>query len=170
MKKYLLLILFVGTMIMIVVMAKTGAPLKTPTTPLGILDLEFAYNNTKVNTVLGAWKPTLQDDKIEAAKINTYYDFVFLSFYSLFLFFSCRQIAQSNNSKIGDAIAKGALLTGVLDIIENIGMLVSLSNHSSNMITMGTTIISIIKWGLAIAAVLYVLWGIVSTIITKKGN
>ena len=40
---------------MIVVMAKTGATLKTAATPNGILDLEFAYNSTKTTAVTNAW-------------------------------------------------------------------------------------------------------------------
>jgi hypothetical protein len=54
-KKYRLLFLFAGTLVMIVVMVKTGAPLKTPATPKGILDLEFAYNASKAYTVINAW-------------------------------------------------------------------------------------------------------------------
>lgn len=156
-KKRGILILLVGTIIMIVVMAKTGALLNTPATPLGILDLEFAYNTTKTDVVLTAWslQPGSTVDNISAAKINTYLDFIFLLFYSLLLFFTCDKIALINKSKTGVSIANGAIWAGLLDIIENAGMLMTLSGNGSGTVAFITTSCSIIKWGLAIAAVLY---------------
>lgn len=170
MKKYKLLLLLISTAGMIVVMEKTGATLKTPTTPKGILDLEFAYNSTTTTTVLNAWAPNDTIDNISVAKYNTYYDFIFLFFYSQFLFFACKKIATITNSKIGLLIAKAALCAGLLDIFENAGMLLTLSNHSSNSIAIFTTTISIIKWVLAIAAVLYVLVGLLQLLAAKKTN
>lgn len=168
MKKYALLFLLIGTAIMIVVMAKTGATLKTPQTPKGILDLEFAYNSTKTTTVLNAWAPDNNINNIATAKNNTYYDFIFLLFYSPFLFFTGKKIALLTNSKIGLMIAKGALWAGSLDIFENAGMLLTLSGHSTESIALLTTIISVIKWALAIAAVVYLLIGLIKLIVNKK--
>lgn len=168
MKKYALLFLLIGTAIMIVVMAKTGATLKTPQTPKGILDLEFAYNSTKTTTVLNAWAPDNNINNIATAKNNTYYDFIFLLFYSPFLFFTGKKIALLTNSKIGLMIAKGALWAGSLDIFENAGMLLTLSGHSTESIALLTTIISLIKWALAIAAVVYLLIGLIKLIVNKK--
>lgn len=149
-------------------MAKTGATLKTPQTPKGILDLEFAYNSTKTTTVLNAWAPDNNINNIATAKNNTYYDFIFLLFYSPFLFFTGKKIALLTNSKIGLMIAKGALWAGSLDIFENAGMLLTLSGHSTESIALLTTIISVIKWALAIAAVVYLLIGLIKLIVNKK--
>jgi hypothetical protein len=168
MKKYRLLLLFAGTAIMIVVMTKTGAALKTPATPKGILDLEFAYNKIKTENVLNAWAPNNSTNNISTATNNTYYDFIFLFFYSLFLFYTCKKIAGINNNKFGLLIAKGALWAGFLDIFENTGMLITLSGNSSGIIALCTTIISVIKWALAIAAVIYLLVGLIQLLITKK--
>jgi hypothetical protein len=170
MKKYSLLLLFAGTAIMIVVMAKTGAPLKTPATPKGIIDLEFAYNKIKIQNVLNAWAQNNSINNINTATNNTYYDFIFLFFYSLFLFFTCKKIARINNSKPGLFIAKGALWAGLLDIFENTGMLITLSGNSSNTIAICTTIIAVIKWALAIAAAGYLLVGLIQLLITKKAH
>lgn len=172
MKKYKLLLLLTGTAVMIAVMTITGSALKTPATPKGILDLEFAYNKAKTDTVITAWAPTTaaSSGKIEAAKLNTKLDFIFLFFYSLFLFYTCKKIAGITNSKIGSLIAKGALWAGFLDIFENAGMLVTLSRNSSDTIALCTTIISIIKWALAITAVIYLLVGLIQLLLTKKIN
>lgn len=159
MKKYTIPFFLLGSLVMIYVMAKTGAPLKTPGTPLGILDLEFAYNTAKTNTVIEAWTAS---DNIAAAELNTWLDFLFLFFYSFFLFFASKKIAgtfQGMIAKTGQFVATGALAAGILDILENIGMLIALNDHVSGSIAFCTTFFSIIKWGLAIIAVLYVLTG-----------
>ena len=168
MKKYWLLLLLIGTGIMIVVMAKTGATLKTPDTPKGILDLEFAYNSSKTATVLNAWAPNGNVDNISAAKINTYLDFIFLFFYSFFLFFTCDKIARITKSKLGAFIANGALYAGILDVVENAGMLMTLSGGASGTTAFITTFCSVIKWALAIAAVLYLLGGCIQLLLQKK--
>jgi hypothetical protein len=159
MKKQLLPFLFVGTMLMIFVMSKTGATLKTTATSMAILDLEFAYNKTKVWSTINAWSPNAIVNNISKAKINTYLDFIFLTFYALFLFFLCKKIAETNKSNIGLLIAKGALVAGVLDILENIGMLISLSGNVYGAVAIFTTFLAALKFILLIAALLYVLIG-----------
>jgi hypothetical protein len=165
MKKYVLPVLFIGTMLMIVVMTKTGATLKTAATPNGILNLEFAYNTAKTNTVVNTWMP---NNNIDTAKNNTYYDFIFLLFYSLFLFLTGKKIAAIKNSKAGLLIAKGALAAGVLDIFENTGMLYTLSGNTSESVALFTTIFSVIKWLLALTAAVYCITGLIQLILKRK--
>lgn len=165
--KNLLFIFFIGTIAMIYVMVKTGSGLKNSITPSGIIDLEFAYNTTKTNTVINSWK---QNDKINDAIKNTYWDFVFLFFYSGFLFFACKRIAcftKGPVAKAGNLFARGALLAGCFDVLENIGMLLTLHNSGSAVTAFFTTFFSVLKWILVTIAVLYTLCGITFWI-TKK--
>ena len=160
----LLLSFFTGFIIMMFVMAKTGTSLKTAATPHGILDLEFAYNTTKVNAVIKAWdwKPYHSIDKNSIARVNTYFDFIFLFFYAAFLFLACKRITQNIKGPFamaGNIIAIAALFAGFFDVLENIGMLLSLHGHISGSIAFFTTFFSVIKWVLAGIAVLYVLTG-----------
>lgn len=166
MKKLLLPFFLIGSIAMMVVMAKTGASLKTTATPLGILDLEFAYTTAKTASVLKAWTP----DNIAPAKVNTYFDFLFLFFYSFFLFFACKKISENYTgpvAKAGNFISKGALLAGFLDVLENAGMLISLNGHDSSSVAFGTTFFSVIKWVLAIIAVLCLLTGLLNLAFRK---
>jgi predicted metal-binding membrane protein len=167
MRKYVLPVLFIGTMLMIVVMTKTGATLKTPATPHGILNLEFAHNTAKTTAVVNTWAP---NNNIGAAKNNTYYDFIFLLFYSVFLFLLVKKIAQIKNSKAALLIAKGALVAGVLDVFENAGMLYTLSGNASESIALLTTIFSVIKWILALTAAVYGVVGLIQLSIKKKAH
>jgi hypothetical protein len=144
---------------MIYVMMTTGAALKTAATPLGILDLEFAYNEIKAVAVVNAWASA---GSIAAAKINTWWDFVFLFFYSFFLFFACKKIAANLKgmvSKAGNMIANASLLAGFFDILENSGMLYTLNGSISDSVAFLTAFFSVVKWILVIIAVLYVLTG-----------
>ncbi|GAB2825600.1 hypothetical protein [Ferruginibacter profundus] len=171
MKKYSLLFLLAGTLIMVVVMAKTGATLKTPDTPKGILDLEFAYNAALANDVKTAWILNPPTNNIGAASANTWLDFIFLFFYALSLFFTCKKIARLSSgafSKAGILFAKAALIAGFLDILENAGMLYTLSGPTSGTVALCTTICSVIKWVLALLAALYCLAGLIYIISQKK--
>lgn len=170
MKKMALPFFFVGTIVMMIVMAKTGALLKTVTTPLGILNLEFAYNSSQTTAVINAWKTPEHPHKILVAIYNTIWDFLFLFFYAGFLFLACKKIAANIKgpaSKAGNLIARGAILAGILDVLENIGMLISLHGHVSNLVSFLTVFFSVIKWGLAIIAVLYVLTGLLKWMYQK---
>jgi hypothetical protein len=164
MQKFKIPFFLIGSLIMIYVMFKTGQPLKTPTTNAGILHLEFASNKVKVDSILQAWAPDPQTgfNKIEAAKTNTYWDFLFLFFYAGFLFFVCRFFANiykegSGFANAGLRLAKWALLAGALDMVENICMLQSLSGNGSNALAMITVIASSIKWCLVFVCVMYIL-------------
>ena len=154
-----LIILLAGTLLMTAVMTIHGASLKTPGTPKGILNLEFAYNTAQASSVLNAWAATSATNNIIQAKMNTWLDFIYLFFYSLFFFHACKILANSFSGSIqitGSLMAKAALIAGMLDILENTGMLLTLNGHLSQYITLLTFIFSISKWILVIAAILYV--------------
>ncbi len=156
------LFLVAGTFIMIYVMASTGSSLKTAATPNGILDLELAWNKSKTEHVISAWTATNADgsSNIKVAIKNTWLDFIFLFFYSLFLFYACKTISESFNgftSGLGRFLAMGSLNAGLLDIVENAGMLTTLNGFSTNGISLLTAICSVIKWILALSALAYII-------------
>ena len=143
-------------------MAKTGATLKTASTPKGILDLEFAYNSDKATIVINAWQDDGKTDNITAAKFNTQLDFIFLLFYAAFLYHACKMVSGNYKgivAAIGILLAYGAIAAGLLDVFENIGMLLTLYGHISNSISLATVIFSVMKWLLALAALLYFVIG-----------
>ncbi|MBK7432419.1 MAG: hypothetical protein IPI66_00080 [Chitinophagaceae bacterium] len=170
MKKYLIPFFLTGTLIMMVVMAMTGKPLKNPETPRGILDLEFAYNSVMVDKVVNTWASISSVDTIAAAKNNTGLDFLFLLFYAGFLYLASLKIYTGFGGAFGKAgkwIGRGALLAGVLDILENTGMLMSLNGHISDPVALLTAICATIKWVLAGVALLYVLTGAFALLRTR---
>ncbi len=157
-----------GTIIMMVVMFITGRPLKTATTPGGILSLEFANTRTEVKEILLAWEKTSMEKPavIDAAKLNTYLDFIFLFFYSLFLYSCCLRLAgkagQGNSfSKISRRIAPLALVAGGLDIVENAGILKSLQGAPTDSVAKITAFCATLKFGLVIFVLVFIGGGII---------
>ena len=172
MRKYFFSIVAFGSLVMMIVVFKTSATLKTSTTPLGILNLEFAYNTARAGIVLKAWQPHEKIDNIEVAEFNTWLDFIFLFFYSLFLYKACKILSGTCKGvlqKTGLLLANGAILAGLLDVLENAGMLFTLQGNINNFILLLTTFVSIIKWILALAAVAYLLiLGVIYLMSMKK--
>ncbi len=153
----ILLILF--ALVMAWIMNKSGNPLKTSTTPLGILNLELAFNRHETSVIVQQWN---QQQLISIAQKNTYYDYIFILSYAALFYFLCRQTAKqfginTFSSKVSYLLSYAAMLAGIMDILENFGMLLSLSGHISECITLFTLITSIIKWSLVAGCIAWLL-------------
>ena len=174
-KKTTLYLLLFSTLVMAIVMYVSGAPLKTIETASGILNLEFANTQQKVNNIISVWKnaSTTNVDVIAAAKKNTYFDFLFLLYYAFFLYSCCKQLALSLAAKkkfalwLNDA-AGLALLAGILDFAENIGMLISLAERGSDNIAFATAAISISKWLLVVTVLLSIITALAAKIFMQR--
>lgn len=161
MKKLLIPFFILGTVAMIIVMGKTGKPLKTTSTPMGIVNLEFAYNTVKVDSVFKAWDAGSVNSKIDIAKTNTYWDFLFIVFYAGLFFLWSRHLSNiyregTGFNKAGKLFAKLALTAGMLDVIENICMLQSLNGNTSNGFTLIATVCASLKFCFLFVTVMYV--------------
>jgi hypothetical protein len=118
-----LIIFLIGTIIMSLFMDRLGKTLKTTYTPNGILAIEFAKNSTEVNQVMNAWSVPITNGEtnVDVAKKQTKWDYLYLIFYSGFLFLLNRYI-NSNNLNQNNWLKFGAmagLFAGFFDIIEN---------------------------------------------------
>ncbi|MEO6233168.1 MAG: hypothetical protein ABJB11_01545 [Ferruginibacter sp.] len=162
MNKLLFLFLLCGAVFMMVVMAKTGSSLKTAETPNGILDLELANTGLKTNNVIREWKTVTNNDVVYNAKLNTWLDFVFIFFYSFFIFYCCKILAVNSTGflkNIGHRLTRAILFAGLFDIFENTGMFLSLNGHISDTNSIFTAVCSASKWLIVIFALLYIVIG-----------
>jgi hypothetical protein len=165
MKKIFLPLLFIATLAMMVVMYQTGASLKTAQTPLGILNLELPFTKAKADTVINAWKNTTNAkgiSNITVANINTWWDFLFIICYSLFLFAACNKISahfSGSFNKWGIQLGNAVFTAAALDAAENIGMFMMLNGNTGSIVVLITSLCSIIKWLLVFAILLYLLLG-----------
>jgi hypothetical protein len=163
MKKYSLLLLLTGTIVMIVLLAKNGASLITPKTSGGILNIEMPFKKTVADSIIKIWQHTTNTagtNNIIVAKQNTWWDFLFIPFYSLFLFFAAAQLANyftGDFNKWGKILGKAAFVVAALDIAENILLFQMLNGNTSEAVVLLTSVCAAIKWLLAIIIVLYIL-------------
>ena len=159
MQKIKFIVSIVGTLVMFYIMSTTGKPLITNTTPLGILDLEFAYNSIKVEQIMTAWK-----NLIDTALINTYWDFLYLFFYAFLLVNICKLIHHRlphTYGKVGLLFARLAILAAFLDIIEN-GFMLHVLNNNYNATSLKLMVAaSVLKWAVVLIVVLYSLAGLI---------
>jgi hypothetical protein len=153
-----------GFTVMFYIMNTSGKPLKTSATPRGILDLEFANTEAKVNVVLTAWAPSPAaiQGLINVAKINTYWDFLYLFFYGWLLYNLCKLIYHKLPvyGKFGFLFSRFAILAALLDVIENAFMLGVLNGSQSPFgLTLMVTV-SMLKWAIVAVVILYCVVGL----------
>ena len=169
-KRSSLYILLISTVIVAVLMFLQGRPMKAGEVA-GILSLEFAPTKTDVQAVLEIWEEesTPGTDIIQTAINNTRLDFIFLFCYSLFLFTCARQLSVYFSSrKIFHFMAALALLAGLLDIVENVGMLQSLQGNVSNKMAFITAATAYFKWILVIVVIVFLIISFVVKLARKK--
>jgi hypothetical protein len=68
------------------------------------------------------------------------------------------EIFSGNGHKLGLWLSKAAVFAGMLDILENCGMLVTLGGTHSNLVAAVTAVCALIKWLFVLLAILYVLF------------
>jgi hypothetical protein len=153
MKNIIIIFLSIGLIAMLLMMMKTGSILKTPETPTGILNIEFAKDTADIKRILKAWERVKSEGKtvVEAAKTNTYWDFVFIFFYAGFFFYGNTLLSEKFRGrfiKICEWASVAALFAGFLDCCENGLILTSLSGKFSPTIVSLTKIFAILKFTL----------------------
>jgi hypothetical protein len=117
---FLFFFLFVGTIAMIGVMRWHSAPLVLePHSKSAIVSLEFAKSKQRADQIVSSWT----DAGVQQHAVNNVsIDFLFLFFYSLFLFAACYWFSfkQTGHVKrISQTISLFGLIAGLLDVIEN---------------------------------------------------
>ena len=128
--------LTVSTIAIAVAMLVVDNPLKTTHAPLGIISLQLAGTTQAAKQVVYDWGPR---DRLSAA-FGLGLDYLFLSSYSLWMFFGCRWAAvqwmKSNPSRgsLFALLAWGAILAGLLDAAENIVLLIFLQSDGRSVL------------------------------------
>ena len=164
MKRLKIILSILGTIIMMYVMNITGRQLITQTTPNGILNLEFAYNQQRIDVILNAWMPSENINRLEIAKINTYWDFLYLFFYGFLLYNICNLLKHkliNGFGTIGVYFGKLAIIASLLDVVENGFMLSVLDSHYNPITLYIMVIASVLKWVIIAIVILYSSIGLV---------
>ena len=175
MTKFSWIFLIAGNLMMVYVMTSTGKSLKNPATPLGIINLELAGNAADVQNILNAWDNDISknSDVIADAKRNTWLDFIFLLFYTSLFYFLCKKLVGyfkpgSLWIRLANIVAMCAIAAGLLDVVENIGMLKSLNGNVSDTTALVTAACSTVKWLLVFITIIFLVTGYAYKILFLK--
>lgn len=163
----ILLLSAIAALVMVIVMRLQGANLVLPNTPSGILALEFANTPEKLAYVLSLWdKPSV--------KLNIYLDFIFLLAYTWFFVVAsavCSVKWQSLSMQLfGKVSIRLAFLAAILDIVENILMLQSISGHYNSYSLHLTWYCAAIKFGLVILILTYIIITAINSLFNRKNK
>lgn len=128
--------------------------LESKYSPLGIISFELAKNFDGAKDIM---------IEVGVAKLqwNTGVDFLFIVTYTLFFFFCCRALMNNYRSSglktIGLIFLELSVLVGVLDLVENISMLITLGGYGSKLSVTITRISAIAKFSLAAFVLFYII-------------
>lgn len=173
--KYWFIFFLIGTIVFVYIMSTTGSTLFTSKAKHGIVSLELAVDKSAADSIQSEWV-SIQHGKYNNAELaitNTKWDFGFLFFYSFLLYVSLKWVAGKNNTGYGLRrmafyAAPFALLAGMLDVIENAGMLQTLEGKSTEMIVKITYWSSLFKWALLLLLILVLILSFISKLVKRK--
>jgi hypothetical protein len=150
------LVLLVGTIAMMIVLQRHGAPLKT----LGgnkIIKLELASNREKARTVVEAWR---DKNLLDVALEDIRFDYAFIALYTAALALTCFYGSIVWGGLLGGWLARtGTILgwamfvAGLMDVLEDLGMTAEIGGNYA--VAPLVCAASSIKWIISIVAVLY---------------
>lgn len=144
----------IATIIMIIVMQILSKGIVTDYSPMGIVSFELAKTFRDASSIIMAVgaKPL---------QINVSVDFLFIITYCIFLYLCCKAIMNNFRSSglktIGLIFLELSVLVGILDLVENIAMLITLGGYGSNISVTIARIAAIIKFSLAALVILYII-------------
>ena len=157
----------IALLLFILFMRWQGSGMMHPSTPSGILALEFANTPEKLNYVLSFWNKAM-------VRTNIWIDFLFIIVYTWFLVIAIttRASASANNwiRLLGVWLGRLVFLAAILDVVENILMLQSISGQYSTYSLQLTWYCASIKFGIIILIFLYVAISRIMALFNRKSS
>lgn len=150
-------ILFGLTILTLLGMQITGAPLKTDVAQGGIVTFELAGTLSGSQTIIESW----QGSKLAWAGINMGLDFLFLVLYSITIALGCLILAYKMPQNLqaltilGKWMAMGIMVAAGLDVIENLALILLLTGSENALLPQLARGVALPKFGLVFLALLY---------------
>jgi hypothetical protein len=122
---------------------------------VGIVSLELAYNSEIADNIIKSWTA---HNVITVAVNNILFDFIFIILYTAFFSIACKRLAQKYDgfpNTAGVFLSKAMIAAGMLDVLENTGMLITLHRHINDAVTLLTAGCATVKFTIIIAAAVY---------------
>ena len=166
--KILYLITIVGFLIVLLVEFFVFIPIEAIVSGYSILDYEFAWTTSRVETIFSVWGASGIDNQVTAI----YWDFLFIAGYASLAFglivIALRK-SEGNIQNIGTYITITPFLAGFLDIIENI-FLILMANAPTSVsdpFPLVASLSATLKFGFLFIGIIYFVIAIISIVINK---
>jgi len=160
--KRALLISFLVMVLMILAMRWQGHSLVTPVSPRGIVDLEFARTQARLDQLRLFWN-------FGDILINIWLDFVFIAAYTWFFINGCRFVKHYLKLETwSDRFISIAIAAAFFDVCENFLMLLILNGSFSTSILPVVFYCALLKFILAGLVVLFLMLTLPVALLYKK--
>jgi predicted signal transduction protein with EAL and GGDEF domain len=160
-------ITIIATLLIILLLRWQGASLMQPATSSGILALEFADTPKKLEPIFDSWNESV-------AMINICLDFLFIAAYTNFFLLALSKAARQwqvlRIRRLSNTLSWLALLAAILDMVENLLMLQTLSNHYSHFSLQLTWYCATVKFLIVFLIVIYLLASMAAFLMTPKNT
>lgn len=141
---------FGATVIVFLLLRWQSAPLITSATTTGILALEFCDNIPELNMILNAWN-------INTAIWSVIIDFLFIAAFGASFYFGSKLVLSKFSNSLTRFMVVFGFVAPLLDVVEDVLMLITLSGTHQTIILLLTKYVAIIKFAAAAIVVLYLL-------------
>jgi len=136
--------------------------------PVNQGQLELAWTNARAKELLSQW----QDDARERMRLVVLWDYVFIPGYSIFLFVMCSLVAgashaERNRGNFGAWLAYAQFVAGLLDMVENLGLLQLLKPVPAPFWAPLASSCASVKFLIVLAGIIYVIHGIMRPLLTR---
>lgn len=134
-------------------MAWLDADLKSSYSPNGVISFELAANFKSATAIIYAVG-------VKKLQWNTGVDFLFIIAYTTFFLLCCKSLMNNYRSSglktTGLIFLELSVLVGVLDLVENIAMLITLGGYGSNLSVTISHWSAVLKFSLAAFVIFYI--------------
>lgn len=163
-----------------VVLARLDAPLKTSEAPYGIVSLELASSVAEVETILASWRRVVVEGVggLTLARRSIGIDFAFIVAYVTVLAGACRWAAAAlrrqgrPGASAVRAVAGLQPVAGLLDVVENVGMLIEVGRASGGglaaFVPPVVAVAASLKFLSIAAGVVAILWGLAARWLPRR--
>ena len=166
--KFVIIIALIGLGIVLLTYLLVFIPIEAAVPTYGILDYEFAWTPDRVQLILLTWG----DEGIHLQSLALYWDFLFIVGYvslALGLILLVLRRSEGKVQTIGLYFTIAPFLTGILDIIENINLLIMLSTpiSISAINPFIASLSALLKFSCLFGAIAYFIGAIIIVVINR---
>jgi len=171
-RKSLFLISFTASLFLIVVLSLIGRPLITEVAIYGIVSFEFSGDAESAAAIIDSWD---QAARLSAA-LSLGLDYMFILAYSTAISLACLWTADVTRdygwplTHLGSVLAWGQWAAGILDAIENLGLILILIYGVGKPWPELASFTALIKFILVFCGLSYAFYGLVVSLIVRMSE